>query len=93
VIWSFVSRFDLCRRAGALVLLTLATVAYGCGSSGKTEASRQSESNVGKTPDERLKSEDLYRYEGTGKEKRKVAISRRERVKLLHEAAKNPESK
>jgi hypothetical protein len=33
-----------------------------------------------------LKPEQLWKYEGTGTEKRKVSISRRERAKLLREA-------
>jgi hypothetical protein len=87
VILRIESRRDLCRRAGALVLVTLATVAFGCGSSERPET------NAGKAAEDLLKPEELYRYEGTGKEKRKVTISRRERVKLLHEAQKKLESK
>jgi hypothetical protein len=83
VILSFVSRFGLCRRAGALVLAALATVAYGCGSSEPTGAA----SAESKGLDKQLNREDLYRYEGTGTAKRKVEIPRRERVKLLHDAA------
>jgi len=34
-----------------------------------------------------LKPEDYYRYEGEGKNKKKVALSRQERSKLRHDAA------
>ena len=34
-----------------------------------------------------LKPEQLYRYEGEGTAKRKVEISRQERIKLIREAA------
>jgi len=78
---SFVSRFGLSKAAGCLVLVALAIVAYGCGSSEQPGASES------KGLAKQLKPEDLYRYEGEGKEKRKVPISRRERVKLLHDAA------
>jgi hypothetical protein len=83
VIVSVVGRFGLYRRAGALVLLTLATVAYGCGSSVPTESV-----SAGKNPAKLIPEDQLYKYEGTGAAKHKVDISRRERIKLLHEAAK-----
>jgi hypothetical protein len=35
-----------------------------------------------------IPEDQLYKYEGTGAAKHKVDISRRERIKLLHEAAK-----
>jgi hypothetical protein len=90
MIWSFVSKPELWRRGSALVLLALAWVAFGCGSSQQTGSSA---SNPGKTAEDLVKPEDLYRYEGTGKAKRKVAVSRRERMKVLHEATKTLESK
>ena len=81
-----VNSFKSCRRAHALVLFTLATVLYGCGSSD------QSGANAGKASATiELKPEDDYTYEGTGSAKRKVELSRRERVKRLHEAAKKTE--
>jgi len=85
VILSFVSRFGPCRAAGWLVLVALATVAYGCGSSQQPGASES------KGLAKQLNPEDLYRYEGEGQAKRKVPISRRERVKLLHDAANKSE--
>jgi hypothetical protein len=90
MIWSFVNRFELCRRGGVLVLLALALLAFGCGSSEQTATPTQ---NAGKTDLGAWKPDDLYRIEGSGRNKRKVAVSRRERMKAVHEAAKNPESK
>jgi hypothetical protein len=85
VIWSFRSNLGSYRRAGALVLITLATIASGCGSSGTAET------NVaGKSYKHVLKEDQLYKYEGQGKAKRKVELSHRERVELLREA-KNAE--
>jgi len=83
VIASIVGKFGPYRRAGALVLLTLATVAYGCGSSVPTESN-----TTGKDAAKALSPDQLYSYEGTGAAKRKVEISRRDRIKLLHETAK-----
>jgi hypothetical protein len=88
VIFRFAGRFFPWRRGGALVLIAVATMAYGCGSS--NDGSHAPTSGGGKLV-KQVKEEDLYRYEGTGKAKRKVAISRQERVKLLHEAAKKSE--
>jgi hypothetical protein len=85
VIVSFVSRFDLCRHAAALLLVALATAAYGCGSS-LLPTDTHAATGAGKGPSEILKPEQLWKYEGTGKAKRKIQISRRERVRLLHEA-------
>ncbi len=77
--------FGLVRRAGAVVLLALATVAYGCGSSDPSAPLAQNP--TGKGAAEILKPEQLYKYEGEGKAKRKVQISRHERLKLLHKAS------
>jgi hypothetical protein len=83
VIWSFRSNLGSYRRAGALVLITLATIAGGCGSSGPAET------NVaGKSYKQVLKEDQLYKYEGEGTAKRKVELSHRERVELLREAKK-----
>jgi hypothetical protein len=54
--------------------------APGCGSSG-----------IGTTrgvpgASKYVNKEDMYHYEGKGRNKRKVAVSRRERVRLLREA-------
>jgi len=83
VIFSDVNSRKSCRRAGALVLVTLATVAYGCGSSGEGGPGA-----VNKPGTIKLKPEDDYTYEGTGAAKRKVELDRRERVRRLHDAAK-----
>jgi hypothetical protein len=85
VIVSFVCNFVTRRRAGVLVAVAVAAIAYGCGSS--TETGRAAPKDGTNLADQ-LKEEDLYRYVGTGTAKRKEAISRRDRVKLLHEAAK-----
>jgi hypothetical protein len=82
VISSFVCGIDHWRRAAALVLFALAVAASGCGSSEQT----QSPGGTGTGPAGSLKQEDLYRYEGTGAAKKKVMISRKERVKLIREA-------
>jgi hypothetical protein len=89
VISRFVNGFDSFRRSGALVLFVLATLAQGCGWSQHTEAS--SGTGVMAGPDKLLKAEDLYRYEGQGKAKRKVALGRRERRQLLQKVSKKAE--
>jgi hypothetical protein len=85
VILSFFSTFFPWRRVGALVVVAVATTAYGCGSS--NDGTRGPATGGRGELAKQLKDEDLYKYEGTGKAKRKVEISRRERVKLLHDAA------
>jgi hypothetical protein len=67
------------RRIGALLLMTLTTAVFGCGSSERTE--------TGGSPGSAklLKAEDYYRYEGEGASKRKVALSREEKNKLRHD--------
>jgi hypothetical protein len=81
---SIIGSFDLHRRPASLLLFALATAASGCGTPPQS-TNTAATSGEQKTPAELLKSEQLWKYEGTGTEKRKVAISRRERVKLLHE--------
>ena len=79
---------SLTRRVVVLGLPVLASVASGCGSS---VPSGQPGGSAGKSLEDKVNPDDLYRYEGKGKAKRKVEVSRRERVKLLHEAAKKSE--
>jgi len=67
----------------------LATLSPGCGSSQSIEPPKGTAVLPG--PDKLLKPEDLYRYEGEGTAKRKVAIGRKERRQLLHDAAKKTE--
>jgi hypothetical protein len=86
--WGFAGRLDLCCRGVTLFLLTAAWAASLCGCSQQSATS-----TTEKSAEALLKPEDLYRYEGTGKAKRKVAISRRERMKMLHETTKTLESK
>jgi hypothetical protein len=86
VIVSLVRRFDRWPRAGALVLVTLTTFADGCGSSERSES--RGVPGVSKV----LKPEDYYRYEGEGRKKKKVALSRQERSKLRSDAAKKLEA-
>jgi hypothetical protein len=82
----FAIRCSLARRWGAIALLAIAGFVSGCGSSqsGQTGSS-------GKSLVEKVNQDDLYRYEGKGKAKRKEEVSRRERVKLLHEAGNKSE--
>jgi hypothetical protein len=82
LIWNSLSKGAPYRRAGALGLVTLATVVYGCGSS-VHEATTSRTAGGAKL----LKPEDYYRYEGEGRNKKKVALSRQEKNKLLHDAA------
>ncbi len=79
---------SLSRWWSATSFLALAIVAGGCGSS---DQSGQPRSASGKSLEDRVNPNDLYRYEGKGKAKKKVEVSRRERVKLLHEAANKAE--
>ena len=74
-----VSKFNLYRRVGALALLSVATLSYGCGSAEMTSASNPADAELaGKTPEDVLKPEQMYRYEGEGAAKRKVELSRSE---------------
>jgi hypothetical protein len=75
------------RCAGAFVLIALAAIASGCGSSGSTNPADGKA--AGASPKQLLKEEQLYKYEGEGRAKRKEPISLRERVKLLREAKKS----
>ncbi len=91
MISSLVSKFSLYRRVGALALLTVATVSFGCGSAEMTSASNPADAALaGKTPEQVLKPEQMYKYEGEGAEKRKVDLSRSELRKLMREAVKKP---
>jgi len=85
VISNPVGKFGTYQRAGALILVTLATVVYGCGSSERTESAGPSGPSVN------LKPEDYYHYEGEGVNKKKVSLDRREKRKLRFEAAKKAE--
>jgi hypothetical protein len=82
----FASRSSLTGRV--IALLALSIVASGCGSS---VPSGQPAAGASKSLEAQVDPEALYHYEGKGKAKRKVEVSRRERVKLLHEAAKKSE--
>jgi hypothetical protein len=86
VFLSVVSRLGRCRCAGSLILFVLSMMACGCGSSSPANSSAPSGGSPAKGADQILKPEQLWKYEGTGTEKRKVSISRRERAKLLREA-------
>jgi hypothetical protein len=66
----------------------IASLTSGCGSSQPTG---QPAANTGKSLEDRVNPNDLYRTTGTGKAKRKEEVSHRERVKLLHEAANKSE--
>jgi hypothetical protein len=79
---SLISQGGLFPRLVTLFLVGAATMTYGCGSSAPTVSD-----TAGKNPAKKLNPDQLYKWEGTGAAKRKVEISRRERVKLLHEAA------
>jgi hypothetical protein len=86
MILSLVTCFDRYRVAGALFLFSLVVAAFGCGSSPTGTVFAQ---GGAKGTAELLKPEQRWKIEGAGKDKRKVQISRRERVRLLHEAQKN----
>jgi hypothetical protein len=89
VILRLIRKTDFHWGVGAIVLVTLATVVCGCGPSQTPVVPDPSFKKLeGKAPDEVLTEDQLYKYVGTGEAKRKVQISRDERVKLLHEAAK-----
>ncbi len=83
MIGSFIGGLEPGRRVQSLVLLTLVTAVCGCGSS-----QQQPKVSGVKRPPVVLKPEQRYRYVGEGKDKRKVSISRRERIRLQHEARK-----
>jgi hypothetical protein len=83
VISSFVTGLGRGRCFGWFAIVVLAAVAGGCGPTNSAGTSSET-SGAAKL----VKEEDLYTYEGKGAAKRKVEVSRRERVKLIHEAAK-----
>jgi len=69
--------------ARAFLCFSLAFVAPGCGLSENTTTRGV------KGSAKAVKEADLYRYEGTGRSKRKEPVSRRERIKKLREAGRN----
>ncbi len=79
---------DAFRRCVVLIAFVLAVLAQGCGSQGTNPPGG---TETGTNRFAQLKAEDMYRWEGKGKDKRKVTISRRERDKLLEKAAKKNE--
>lgn len=87
MILSLASNFRSHRRAGAAVLIALAVVGYGCGSSQQ----QTTDNGAARSPKNSLKAEDLYRWEGEGSAKRKVYLTRQEQKKLLYERAKKAE--
>ena len=84
MILSLASKMGPCRHAGALMTLVLTVALCGCGDSAPTQSI-----STGKSPGKKLTDDQLYKYEGEGAAKKKVPISRQERLKLLHEAAKS----
>jgi hypothetical protein len=58
---------------------------FGCGSETETKTGVPGSAKL-------LKEEDMYKYEGEGKNKRKVLIDMNERRKLLREAGKKIET-
>jgi hypothetical protein len=68
---SLVGEGWLARRLGAFVLVGLSMMTSGCGSSEGTQQ--------GSTPKAAVKEEDLYKYVGEGKAKKKVGLTSRER--------------
>ena len=83
---SFVRGLNICRCGRAPLLISLAVVLCGCGSSERTSTS------AGEGSSKVLKAEDYYRYEGEGKDRKKVALSRQEKNKLRHDAVNKSES-
>ncbi len=76
-------------RALAPALAAAAIGTFGCGPStgGNSPPPPGKEGALAK----KLNPDDFYKYEGEGAAKQKVPISRRERLKLLHEAAQKSE--
>jgi len=87
VISNPVGKFGTYQRAGALIVVTLVTVVYGCGSSTDTESVVKSANSV------KLDPEELYRYEGEGANKTKVSLDRREKRKARFDKAKELQGK
>jgi hypothetical protein len=73
-------------RAFAAAVLAASVLSSGCGSSTREV--------TGGTPSaaKLLKSEDMYKYVGKGRAKKKVMIDLREKKRLLRAAAKRQES-
>jgi hypothetical protein len=80
-----VPAFGACVRVIALLLATLATLGYGCGSAEQKEVSA--------TPggSKLLGEEGRYRYEGTGANKKKIELSPKERRKAVGELKRKEE--
>jgi hypothetical protein len=72
LISSLVSEGWLARHLGAFVLVGLTMMGSGCGSSEGT-------TQQGTVPKAAVKEEDLYKYVGEGKAKKKVGLTSRER--------------
>jgi hypothetical protein len=83
VIPSIAAGVNRCPPTAGLLLLAAVIVVSGCGSSGNTDVTR----GVAGCSKE-VKPDALYRYEGAGRNKQKVAVTRRSRMKLLRDAAK-----
>jgi hypothetical protein len=77
------SRFRFFRTFGSLGLVILGGVAFGCGSSSSSRTSMP----TSKALNEPLPPEKLEKWVGEGETKHKEAISREERLKLIHEAS------
>jgi hypothetical protein len=77
------SRFGFFRTFGSLSLVILGGVAFGCDSSSSSRTSMPT-TKVLKEP---LPPEKLEKWVGEGATKHKEAISREERLKLIHEAS------
>jgi hypothetical protein len=77
----FVCGIGPCRRAAVLLFCAAAVMASGCGSSGSGDGSNAPATATGKP-----NPEDFYRHEGTGANKKKVPVSRKERVTIIREA-------
>jgi hypothetical protein len=79
---SLVNEGWLARHLGAFVLVGLTMMASGCGSSEGT-------TQQGSTPKATVKEEDLYKYVGEGRAKKKVGLTSRERQQARRAAKAN----
>ena len=86
MILSRIRRLDVRLVVGVSFLSMLVVTTPGCGSS--PPSSNTAVAGEGKGAAVLLKPEQLWKVKGTGRDRRKVPISRRERRKLLHEAQK-----